>query len=113
MDREKLLEIIKQEDFDYSKKIDAWKIQSIILNWRNGWWCDTDFYIEWLTSDAWEWEMHLYLSYYDESIHHIILVWWVDFYMSFDDENDVADFVEDCYNWVKAMQEKFLVLKQK
>lgn len=113
MDREKLLEVIKQEDFDYTKKIDARKIHSIIIDRRNAGWCDTDFYIEWLTSDAGEWDMYLYLSYYDESIHHIVLVWWVDFYMSFDDENDIADFIENCYQGVKAMQEKFLIFKDK
>ena len=113
MDREKLLEIIKEMEFDYSKKIDAVDVHELILNWRHKGWCDIDFYIEWLTSSAWEWDMSLYLGYYDESIHHIVLIWWVDFYMSFDDENDIADFIEDCYQAVKATKEKLLVLKDK
>lgn len=111
MNREKLLEVIKEQDFDYSIRVDAHDLHECILEWRGIGWCDIDFYIEWLVSWAGEWETNLYTSYYDTTIHQIILVDEVNWSYKFEDDSDVADFIEDCYWGIYNVKEKLLTLK--
>lgn len=102
----RLKDYIKSKEFDYTKSISIDDIHDILLHTNQG------VYIEWLTSCAWEWEMNLYLDYYDSSIDAIVLITDMKYSYGFDDDDDLYDFIIKLLEKVREYKEKLLVLKK-
>ena len=90
MDENKLLEIIKWEELDFSEEI-RWTTITDIIDETTNW--NRDWYIEWLTSYAWEGTMDLYLSYFDSDLNAIILIDSLEDWIYFKDEQELCDYI--------------------
>lgn len=110
--REKLLEKIKahwiDEDIEMGNRVSATKICDAMAE------CGLDFYLEELKGRAGDCdEGSLYLDYYDVSIHHIVLLYDLPYFMSFD---TVDELIDEILGWAEDVEEsrkRFLVLKDK
>jgi len=117
MDREKLLEVIKEKDLDYTKPIPICKVYNIMSSYNDVADEYLDFYLEWLTTMAWEWDETCYLDYYDDNARAIILIdeveWMLNRYNEITNEEDLADLIISWDELVEQYRQKFLVLKKK
>ena len=117
IDKAKLLEVIKEKKLDYSKSIPIYKVYNIMSDYNDVADDCLDFYLEWLTTWAWEWDETCYLDYYDENARAIILIEEVERtlnrYHEITNEEDLADLIISWGELVEQYRQKFLVLKQK
>lgn len=106
IDREKLLTIVQDQQIDYSQDIDITQIANILLQYWDVW-----FYIEELRSEAGEWWAYMYLDYYDETLHHIVMVEEIYYQLSpeYDNIHDNLDVVE----YILLLEKKVLNLSDK
>lgn len=110
--REKLLEKIKaywiDEDIEMGNRVSATKICDVMAE------CGLDFYLEELKGRAGDCdEGSLYLDYYDVSIHRIVLLYDLPYFMSFDTVNELIDEILGWAEDVEESRKRFLVLKDK
>lgn len=106
--KEEIISFMEAQGYDqsdYDKNWSAVKLQDLLY------WLETDFYIESLTSFAWEWEENLYLSYYDENANAVILSKDMEWSYHFDNNEDVADAILELQDIVEKYKSKFLFLK--
>ena len=108
--KEEILSYMESHGYDqsdYDKDWRAVKLQNLLY------WLNVDFYIESLTSFAWEWEENLYLSYYDWNANAIILSIDMEWSYHFESNEDVADAILEFQDIVEKYKSKFLFLKKK
>lgn len=108
--REKLLEKIKahwiDEDIEMGSRVSATEICDVMAE------CGFDFYLEELKGRAGDCdEGSLYLDYYDVSIHRIVLLYNLPYFMSFDTVDDLIDEILKWEKDIKDMKNKLLSLK--
>lgn len=106
IDREKLLTIVQDQKIDYSQNIDIIQIADILLKYWDAW-----FYIEELRSEAGEWSAYMYLDYYDETIHRIVLV--EEIYYQLNPEYDNIHGNLDVVYYILLLEKKVLNLSDK
>lgn len=106
IDREKLLTIVQDQQIDYSQNIDMVRIADILLQYWDVW-----FYIEQLTSEAGEWGSYMYLDYYDETLHHVIMV--EEIYEQLNPEYDDIHSNDDIVDYILLLEKKVLNLSEK
>lgn len=85
--KDKLLTVIKERKFDFTKSIDMVKVNNMIAGSFQ-----QDWYIEEIRWWAWEYEWDLYAGYCDRNwdiIYHESLGW----YMWFGDEQDMYEYL--------------------
>lgn len=98
MDRQKLLEIIKEHySFKYwAETLDASEIMDIVEWYRNAENINSDcWYLESLVSHWWEWISNTYLDYYDNNLHKIILIEDVEYEQEYENADEIADYILD------------------
>lgn len=112
IDRNKLIEVIKEYEIDYEVDIPMERISSIMYNY---WWLD--FYLEELRSDAWESsESFCYLDYYDKNVKAIIMiedVGWDTYRYDINNDEELADLIIEWEELVESYRKNFLYLKDK
>lgn len=117
IDKNKLIKVIKEYNIDYDAPIQMETVSSIMHNY---WWLD--FYLEQITSDAWEWDAFCYLDYYDENARAVICIvdvgWELNSYVESDiydveSDEDLADRIIEWSEIVEDYRKKFLYLKKK
>lgn len=101
-----LKKYIKAQWFDYKKPISIDTIHKILVD------TNQDCYIEWLTSSAGEWDMGLYLDYYDTSIDAIVLITEMKYSYGFDNDNDLYEFMKWLIKKVEDYKKKLSLLKK-
>lgn len=105
-DREYILGFVKGHQYDYSKPIPVEDVADILNDMQY------DFYIEGLTSSCWDWDMTLYLNYYDSNIDAVLCVLEMEYQYSIEDEEDFVDLILDLKSIVNSKREKLLALKK-
>lgn len=105
-DRESILGFVKEHKYDYSKPIPVEDVADILNDMQY------DFYIEGLTSSCWDWDMTLYLDYYDSNIDAVLCILEMEYLYAIEDEEDFVDLILDLKSIVNSRREKFLVLKK-
>lgn len=76
--------------------------------------CDMDFYIETLTSSAWQWDTFYELSYYNPTLDAIMLFDEIRYEYKFETKDDLVDFImslQDSYQQHCDNISKFLIHK--
>lgn len=106
-DRDYLIQVIKEREFDFNKSIPVEKIGHILNE------CWFDFYLEWLTSSCWDGEMTIYLDYYDSNVDAVILIDDMEWSYIFESEEDMVDYILSLEKLVEKYRQKFLSLNQK
>ena len=101
-----IIKYIEGLNLDYSKPIPVECISGI-MNYR--WW---DFYIEWLTSNCWDWEMNLYLDYYDSNANAVICIDEMEWSYVLEGPEDIYDLIISCAERVRCYRDKLLILKK-
>lgn len=112
IDRNKLIEVIKEYEIDYDVNIPMERISSIMWNYWDLW-----FYLEELRGDAWNSdEAYCYLSYYDVNAKAGILiedVGWDTYKYDINSNEDLADLIIKWEELVESYRKQFLYLKKK
>lgn len=106
-DREYILGFVKEHQYDYSKPIPVEDVADIL----NDMWYD--FYIEGLTSSCWDWDMTLYLDYYDSNIDAVLCILEMEYQYYIENEEDFVDLILNLKSIVNKRREKLLFLKDK
>lgn len=105
-DREYILGFVKEHQYDYSKPIPAEDVADIL----NDMWYD--FYIEGLTASCWDWDMTLYLDYYDSTLDAVLCILEIEHQYYLKDEEEFVDLILNLKSIVNKTKEKLLVLKK-
>ena len=105
--KEKVLSVLKTEEFNdlEYKGIETYTLCSIISEIP-----EFDFYFEELRSDAGEWEWYCYLDYYDDNLHHVVMVDEVYYDNDFEWPEDLADWLVYQHEKVEACRNKLAQL---
>ncbi len=106
IDREKLLTIVQDQKIDYSQNIDIIQIVDILLLYWDAW-----FYIEELRSEAGEWSAYMYLDYYDETIHRIVMIEEINYQLNPEYDNIHSNL--DVVDYILLLEKKVLNLSEK
>lgn len=106
-DRESILGFVKEHQYDYSKPIPVEDVADILNDMQY------DFYIEGLTSSCWDWDMTLYLDYYDSNIDAVLCILEMEYQYYIEDEEDFVDLILNLKSIVNSRREKLLFLKDK
>lgn len=106
-DRESILGFVKEHQYDYSKPIPVEDVADILNDMQY------DFYIEGLTSSCWDWDMTLYLDYYDSNIDAVLCILEMEYQYYIENEEDFVDLILNLKSIVNKRREKLLFLKDK
>ena len=104
-DREYILEFVKEHQYDYSKPIPVEDVADILNDMQY------DFYIEGLTASCWDWDMTLYLDYYDPTLDAVLCILEMEYQYYLEDENDFVDLILNLKDIVDKKKEKVLAIR--
>ena len=106
MQKQEIIERLKAEHYeeDLPWTFTAYKMQDMLY------WLQCDFYLETLTTFAWEWEQTLYLTYFEPKVNAVILMDEQDREYNFETLEDIAEQIlkrEKLYN---TYRDKFYII---
>lgn len=105
-DRKTILWFVKEHQYDYSKPIPVEDVADIL----NDMWYD--FYIEGLAVSCWDWDMTLYLDYYDPNLDAVLCILEMEYQYHLENEEDFVDLILNLKDIVNKKKEKVLAISR-